>query len=110
VRRSAICKDFLKMKSSLLAIAAAAAIGFSANVALAQETGFGGQPDASKNQVPGPSVDKPSDPQAGNPGSAAQIPTAPEAQEDLYDNGASGAATGEGGAEVTKPATSNPAP
>ena len=37
------------------------------------------------------------DPAAGNPGSAAQVPTAPQKQEDLYDSGASGASTGESG-------------
>ncbi len=97
------------MKSSFLAITAAAALALGANVALAAETGFGGQPDSSKNQVPGPSVDKPSDPGAGNPGSAAQVPTAPEVQDDLNNTDTSGAGSGEAGSEMTKPATSNPA-
>jgi hypothetical protein len=101
------------MRSSLLAIAAAAAIGLSANVALAQEAGFGGQGNVSKNQVPGPGVSKPTDPAAGNPGSPAQVPTSPEVQDDLYNNdsGASGAGTGETGNEaLRKPQTSNPGP
>jgi hypothetical protein len=96
------------MKSSILAITAAAALALGANVALAAETGFGGQPDASKNQVPGPSVGKPSDPAAGNPGSADQVPTAPEAQDDLNNTDTSGAASGEAGAAMGKPATSDP--
>jgi hypothetical protein len=95
------------MKASLLAIAAAAALGLSANVALAQEAGFGGQPNAAKNQVPGPSPTKPSDPQAGNPGSAAQIPTAPEMQDDLYGTGPVGTADATNPA-LTKPQTSSP--
>ena len=49
-------------------------------------------------------------PEAGNPGSAAQVPTAPQKQEDLYDSGASGAASGEAGSEdMSKPQTSDPA-
>ena len=80
----------------------------------AQEAGFGNDPDASKNLVPAPSVNKAADPAAGNPGSAAQVPTAPQKQEDLYDNGASGSSTGESGsapiAPQMKPQTSNPAP
>jgi hypothetical protein len=37
--------------------------------------------------------------------------TAPQKQEDLYDNGSNGASTGEAGDDVlTKPQTSNPAP
>ena len=43
------------------------------------------------------------DPQAGNPGSAAQVPTAPEKQEDLYDSGSSGASTGEVGSDLPPP-------
>ena len=98
-------------KSSLLALTAAAAIGLSANVAFAQEAGFGGQGTVSKNQVPGPGVSNPTDPAAGNPGSAAQIPTAPEVQEDLYNNdsAATGAGSGEAGDQLmTKPQSSNP--
>ena len=83
------------MKSTLLAITAAAALALGANLALAEETGFGGQPDTAKNQVPGPGVEKPSDPAAGNPGSAAQVPTAPEVQDDLKDTDTSGAGHGE---------------
>ena len=53
----------------------------------------------------------PGDPEAGNPGSAAQVPTAPQKQEDLYDSGASGEASGESGSEnLSKPQTSDPAP
>jgi hypothetical protein len=56
-------------------------------------------------------VDNPSDPAAGNPGSRAQIPTAPQKQEDLYDSGSSGTSTGEGGSEATqKPNSSDPSP
>ena len=101
------------MKTSILA-AAAVALSLSAGVALAQEAGFGNDPNASKNQVPAPSVNNGADPAAGNPGSAAQIPTAPQKQEDLYDNGASGSSTGESGAAPIapqmKPQTSNPSP
>jgi hypothetical protein len=102
------------MKASKIAVATIAAIGLSASFALAQEAGFGNDPNASKNQVPAPSVNNPADPAAGNPGSAAQVPTAPQKQEDLYDSGASGAGTGEAGnannPALTKPQTSNPAP
>ena len=99
------------MKSSILAIAAAAALGLTASVAIAQEAGFSNDPNASKNQVPAPSVNNPADPQAGNPGSAAQIPTAPQKQEDLYDSGSSGASTGEAGdGTITPPPPSAPAP
>ena len=81
------------MKLSNVVLASALAFAF-AGTALAQdEPGFGGHGAVSKNQVPGPEVNKPTDPAAGNPGSAAQTPTAPEVQEDLY--GSSGAATGE---------------
>ncbi|HWK32267.1 MAG TPA: hypothetical protein VNR51_01135 [Hyphomicrobium sp.] len=101
------------MKASKIAIAAIAAFGLSAAVASAQEAGFGNDPNASKNQVPAPSVNNPADPAAGNPGSAAQVPTAPQKQEDLYDSGASGAGTGEAGSAsdpaMTKPQTSDPA-
>ncbi len=78
------------MKSSVIAIAAV--LGLLSSVAVAQEAGFGNDPNASKNQVPAPSVNNPADPQAGNPGSAAQLPTAPQKQEDLIDSGATGAA------------------
>ncbi len=91
------------MKSSTLAIAAAVALSASASMALAQEAGFGNDPNASKNQVPAPSVLNPADPQAGNPGSAAQVPTAPQKQEDLYDSGSSGASTGEAGTDLPPP-------
>ena len=92
-----------------LLIAAAATVGLTAGVALAQEAGFGNDPNASKNQVPAPSVNNPADPQAGNPGSAAQVPTAPQKQDDLYDSGASGMSTGEAGSEaLPPPQTSNP--
>jgi len=101
------------MKASKIAVAAIAAFGLSAGVALAQEAGFGNDPNASKNQIPAPSVNNPADPSAGNPGSAAQVPTAPEKQEDLYDSGASGAGTGEAGSAsdpaMTKPQSSDPA-
>jgi hypothetical protein len=99
------------MKSSTLALAAAVALGLTAGVALAQEAGYGGDPNASKNQVPAPSVNNAADPQAGDPGSAAQIPTAPEKQEDLYDSGATGGSTGEAGDDaLMKPQSSNPSP
>ena len=94
-------------RRSLPVMAAAAALGLCASVALAQETGFGGQPDASKNQVPGPGPTKPSDPQAGNPGSAAQVPTAPEVQDDLYNSGVPASADA-GDAAPTKPRSSSP--
>jgi hypothetical protein len=89
------------MKSPKLAMAAAVALGLTASFALAQEPGFGGHGAASKNQVPGPGVNNPSDPAAGNPGSPAQIPTDPKKQEDLY--GSSGTATGESGSEPLPP-------
>jgi len=99
------------MKTSKIAIAAIAAFGLSAGAAFAQEAGFGNDPNASK--VPAPSVNNPADPAAGNPGSAAQVPTAPQKQEDLYDSGASGAGTGEAGSAsdpaMTKPQSSDPA-
>ena len=82
------------MRSAALAAALAASLGL-ASTAFAQEPGFGGLGDVSKNQVPGPEVNKPTDPAAGNPGSAAQVPTAPEVQDDLYNGGANGAASGE---------------
>lgn len=91
------------MKSSALAIPAAVAFSLSASMAFAQEAGFGNDPNASKNQVPAPSVLNPADPQAGNPGSAAQVPTAPQKQEDLYDSGSSGASTGEAGTDLPPP-------
>ena len=91
------------MKSSILAMASAIALGFTANLVLAQEAGFGNDPNASKNQVPAPSVNNAGDPAAGNPDSAAQIPTAPQKQEDLYDSGASGASTGEAGVTAPEP-------
>ena len=80
------------MRSAIVASAVAVSMSLAVG-ALAQEPGFGGHGDISKNQVPGPEVNKPTDPAAGNPGSPAQVPTAPEVQEDLY--GSSGAATGE---------------
>ena len=41
----------------------------------------------------------------------AQIPTAPQKQEDLYDSGSSGTSTGEAGSEATqKPNSSDPSP
>jgi hypothetical protein len=99
------------MKRSAFAVATAIAFGLSASLALAQEAGFGNDPNASKNQVPAPSVNNAADPAAGNPGSAAQIPTAPQKQEDLYDSGSSGASTGEAGSDaLSKPQTSNPYP
>ncbi len=99
------------MRSSTLALATAVALGLSASFALAQEAGFSNDPNASKNQVPAPSLNNPGDPAAGNPGSAAQVPTAPQKQEDLYDSGASGAGAGEAGVDApAKPETSNPSP
>jgi hypothetical protein len=95
------------MKPSLIAIAAAAALGLTANVALAETAGFGGQGTNSKNQVPGPGVNKPTDPAAGNPGSAAQVPTAPEVQDDLYNDETTGTADATNPA-MTKPQTSSP--
>jgi hypothetical protein len=98
-----------KMKSSKIAMATAVALGLTAGVALAQEPGFGGQGNVSKNQVPGPGVTNPSDPAAGNPGSAAQVPTDPQKQEDLY--GSSGANAGETGSDaMQKPNSSYPLP
>ena len=89
------------LASSTLAMAAAVALGLTA----------GGQGNVSKNQVPGPGVDNPSDPAAGNPGSRAQIPTAPQKQEDLYDSGSSGTSTGEAGSgAMQKPNSSDPSP
>ena len=96
------------MRPSTLAISIAAALSLSASAALAQEAGFGGEPSASKNQVPGPSVQNPSDPAAGNPGSRAQIPTAPQKKENLYRD-VMPPAGNTGPAITTKPQTSNPA-
>ena len=91
------------MKSSFFVMAAAVALALTSSVALAQEAGFGNDPNASKNQIPAPSVNNAADPQAGNPGSAAQIPTAPQKQEDLYDSGSGGASTGEAGTDLPPP-------
>jgi hypothetical protein len=98
------------MKPSIVAITAAAALGLTVSMALAQEAGFGGEPSTSKNQVPAPSVNNPADPAAGNPGSAAQVPTAPQKQEDLYDNNSAAAPSGSSSSSeaMTKPSTSNP--
>src|SRR5262245_27321389 len=96
-RRGSHPKESIKMKSSILAAASAVALGLSAGIALSQEAGIGGDPNASKNQVPGPSVANPSDPSAGNPGSVDQVPTAPQKQEDLYDNGITGESSGDVG-------------
>jgi len=90
------------MNSSKLAMVTAVALGLTASVALAQEPGFGGLGTVSKNQIPGPNpTGNPSDPAAGNPRSHAQVPTAPQKQEDLY--GSSGAASGETGSEPLPP-------
>jgi hypothetical protein len=99
-----------KMKATILAIATAAAITIAAPVALAQEAGFGNDPNASKNQVPAPSVNNPADPAAGNPGSAAQVPTAPQKQEDLYDSNAAAPSTTPSTEAMKKPQSSNPVP
>jgi hypothetical protein len=99
-----------KMKATILAIATAAAIIIAAPVALAQEAGFGNDPNASKNQVPAPSVNNPADPAAGNPGSAAQVPTAPQKQEDLYDSNAAAPSTTPSTEAMKKPQSSNPVP
>ena len=56
------------MKTSILAGAAAVALGLTASVALAQEAGFGNDPNASKNQVPAPSVNNAADPESRHPG------------------------------------------
>ncbi len=96
------------MKSTILAVAAASLLGLSASAVLPQEAGFGNDPNASKNQVPAPSLNNPADPAAGNPGSAAQIPTAPQKQEDLYDNSSAAPSTSPNTEAMTKPKTSNP--
>jgi hypothetical protein len=103
----------MNMQLSKLVTATVAAVALTAGAAIAQEAGFGNDPNASKNQIPAPSLNNPADPQAGNPGSAAQVPTAPQKQEDLYDSGAGGASTGEAGSAngaTMKPQSSNPAP
>ncbi len=84
-----------------IAMAAIATLGLTASLALAQnEPGFGGHGDVSKNQIPAPNPSgNPTDPAAGNPGSPAQIPTAPQKQENLEYKGGSGAGTGEIGTE-----------
>ncbi len=89
------------MRRTKIAIAAVGALALTAGVALAQaEPGFGGHGDVSKNQIPGPNPSgNPTDPAAGNPGSTAQIPTAPEKQENLEHKGDSGAASGVTGTE-----------
>ncbi len=88
-----------------IAMAAVAALGLTAGTAFAQnEPGFGGHADVLKNQIPGPNPSgNPTDPAAGNPGSPAQIPTAPEKQENLQYKGGSGAASGETGTEPLPP-------
>jgi hypothetical protein len=92
-------------------MATAVALGLASGIAVAQDAGFGGQASESKNQVPGPGVNNPSDPAAGNPGSSDQVPTAPEVQDDLYDSGASGSSTGEAGDDVlVVPPPYEPAP
>jgi hypothetical protein len=96
------------MRSSILAIAAAALVGATSSVAMAQEAGFGNDPNASKNQIPAPSVNNAADPAAGNPGSAAQVPTAPQKQQDLYDNSASVPSATKPNQAMGKPNTSNP--
>ncbi len=97
------------MRRFKTAMAAVAALGFAAGGALAQnEPGFGGHGDVSKNQIPGPNPSgNPTDPAAGNTGSPAQIPTAPEKQENLEYKGATGAGTGATG---TEPVPAPPAP
>ncbi len=89
------------MRRTKTAIAAVGALALTAGVALAQtEPGFGGHGDVSKNQIPGPNPSgNPTDPAAGNPGSPAQIPTAPEKQENLESKGATGAGAGVTGTE-----------
>jgi hypothetical protein len=89
------------MKISNVAFVGALAVALSGAALAEDEPGFGGHGAVSKNQVPGPEVNKPTDPAAGNPGSAAQVPTAPEVQDDLY--GSSGAATGEPAEPLTPP-------
>ncbi len=97
------------MKSPTLGIATAIALALSTGVVLA---GFGGDPNASKNQVPAPSVNNAADPQAVDPGSAAQDPTAPQKRDDtMNDSGTSGASSGEAGKNtLAKPQSSNPSP
>jgi hypothetical protein len=106
-QREEIAQEHAQMSKNLLALVAAAALGLSSTVALAQDAGFGGQGTNAKNQVPGPGVNKPTDPAAGNPGSAAQVPTAPEVQDDLYDSNSVGTADSTSPA-LTKPQTSSP--
>jgi hypothetical protein len=96
----------MRAKPSLIAMAAAAAFGITATAAFAEEAGFGGHGATSKNQVPGPGVSNPSDPAAGNPGSAAQVPTAPEVQDDL--NNSDNTAPGSSATVMPKPQSSNP--
>ena len=91
----------LIMRRFKIAITAIAAFGLTAGIALAQnEPGFGGHGDVSKNQIPGPNPSgNPADPAAGNPGSPAQIPTAPQKQDNLEYKGATGAGAGVTGTE-----------
>jgi hypothetical protein len=92
------------MKPSTLAMATAVALGLSASLALAQEAGFGGAGDVSKNQIPGPNPSgNATDPAAGNPGSPAQIPTDPQKQRDLYGSDSNGAAAGDAGEALPPP-------
>jgi hypothetical protein len=93
------------MRSAVIASAIAISMAIT-GAAFAQEAGFGGQSTNPKNQVPGPGVEKPTDPAAGNPGSPAQVPTAPQVQRDLY--GSSGAATGEPAEPMPPPAPPPP--
>ena len=99
------------MKPSILAIAASVALGLTAGVALAQEAGLWQRSQRIEKSGAGAEREQCGGSAAGNPGSAGQIPTAPQKQEDLYDNGSSGASTGEAGDDaLTKPQTSNPSP
>ncbi len=93
------------MRRFKTASAALAVLGLTAGFALAQnEPGFGGHGDVSKNQIPGPNPSgNPTDPAAGNPGSPAQIPTAPEKQENLENKGDLGVGAGETGTDIPAP-------
>jgi hypothetical protein len=101
------------MKSITIVLSSTAVMLLATGAVLAQSAGFGGNPTTSRNQVPAPSIDNPSDPAAGNPGSRAQIPTAPAAKRDLYRSGTTlpGAGAPPPADEATrKPITSDPAP
>jgi hypothetical protein len=91
------------MKFSTLVMTSVLAIGLSGVAFAQEEPGFGGHGSVSKNQQPGPQVNNPTDPAAGNPNSPAQTPTDPNKQKNLQYKGASGAGPGNTGSDLPPP-------